>query len=161
MARSGSFGVNYKKAIPSTPAIQEYKLGDLGSDPDGEWVYVQASAAVAQYAFVAIAKDNTVAELTTTTAGSNSLQVGVAQFAFASGEQGWVWIGGAMGGGVGKGVKGKIAASYVAEANLNTTATAGVADDASTTLIKNVVGLTATTGAAAVELRSNGYLSVN
>lgn len=161
MARSGSFGVNYKKTFGTDPAIVEAKLGDLGSDSDGEWVYVKASAAVAQYAFVAIAKDNTVAELTTTTAGSNSLQVGVAQNALALNEFGWVWIGGPMGGGTGKGIKGKIAASYVAEANLNTTATAGVADDASTTLIKNVVGLTATTGAASVELRSNGYLCVN
>lgn len=161
MARSGSFGVNYKKTFGTDPAIVEAKLGDLGSDSDGEWVYVKASAAVAQYAFVAIAKDNTVAELTTTTAGSASLQVGVAQNALALNEFGWVWIGGPMGGGVGKGIKGKIAASYVAEANLNTTATAGVADDAATTLIKNVVGLTATTGAASVELRSNGYLCVN
>ena len=161
MARSGSFGINYKKSYGTDPAVVEHKLGDLGSDTDGEWVFVKASASVAQYAFVAIAKDNTVAELTTTTAGSNSLQVGVAQVALATNEYGWVWIGGPMGGGVGKGIKGKIAASYVAEANLNTTATAGVADDASTTLIKNVVGLTLTTTAAAVELRSNGYLSVN
>lgn len=161
MARSGSFGVNYKKSFGTDPSVVEHKLGDLGSDPDGEWVFVKASAAVAQYAFVAITKDNTVAELTTTTAGSNSLQVGVAQNALALNEYGWVWIGGAMGGGVGKGIKGKIAASYVAEANLNTTATAGVADDASTTLIKNVVALAATVGAGSVELRSNGYLSVN
>ena len=162
MARSGSFGVNYKKSIPTSPAIQEYKLGDLGSDPDGEWVYVQASAAVAQYAFVVIAKDNTVAELTTTNATSASLQVGVAQYAFALGEQGWVWIGGVMGGGVGKGIKGKALTLYVSEANLYTTATAGCADDAATTLIKNVVGL-ATVGASttAVELKSQGYLSVN
>ena len=161
MARSGSFGVNYKKSFGTDPAVVEHKLGDLGSDTDGEWCFVKASASVAQYAFVAIAKDNTVAELTTTTAGSNSLQVGVAQIALAANEYGWVWIGGPMGGGVSKGIKGKIAASYVAEANLNTTATAGVADDASTTVIKNVVALAATVGAGTVELRSNGYLSVN
>lgn len=161
MARSGSFGVNYKKSYGTDPSVVTFRVGDLGSDTDGEWVFVKASAAVAQYAFVSIAKDNTVAELTTTTAGSNALTVGVAQTALALNEYGWVWIGGPMGGGVGKGVKGKIAASYVAEANLNTTATAGVADDATTTLIKNVVGLTATVGAGTVELRSTGYLSVN
>jgi hypothetical protein len=54
-----------------------------------------------------------------------------------------------------------VAASYVAKANLNTTATAGVADDASTTKIAYVVGLAATTGAAAVELGSVGHLKVN
>lgn len=161
MARSGSFGINYKKSYGTDPSIVEAKLGDLGTDTDGEWVYVKASAAVAQYAFVVITKDNTVAELTTTNAGSNSLQVGVAQIALAANEYGWVWIGGPMGGGTGKGIKGKIAASYVAEANLYTTATAGVADDAATTLIKNVVGLTATVGAGTVELKSQGYLSVN
>ena len=161
MARSGSFGINYKKSFGTDPSVVEHKLGDIGSDTDGEWVFVKASASVAQYAFVAIAKDNTVAELTTTTAGSNSLQVGVAQVALATNEYGWVWIGGPMGGGVGKGIKGKIAASYVAEANLNTTATAGVADDASTTLIKNVVAVALTTGATSVELKSQGYLSVN
>lgn len=162
MTRSGCFGANYKKSYGTDPAIVEFKLGDLGSDTDGEWVYVKASASVAQYAFVAIAKDNTVAELTTTTAGSNSLQVGVAQVALAANEFGWVWIGGAMGGGVGKGIKGKALTLYASEANLYTTATAGCADDTATTLIKNVVGL-ATVGASttAVELKSQGYLSVN
>jgi hypothetical protein len=60
-----------------------------------------------------------------------------------------------------KGIKGKVAASYVAKNNLFTTATAGVADDASTTKIAYVVGLAATTGADAVELGSVAHLKVN
>lgn len=161
MARSGSFGFNTKKSYGTDPAVVPAKLGDLGSDTDGEYCFIKASAAIAQYAFVVIAKDNTAAELTTTNAGSNSLQVGVAQFALAANEYGWVWIGGPMAGGVGKGIRGKIAASYVADANLYTTATAGVADDAATTLIKNVTAVAGTTGAGTVELKAQGYLSVN
>lgn len=162
MARSGSFGVNYKKSFGTDPVMVEHRLGDLGSDTDGEWVFVKASASVAQYAFVVIASDNTVAELTTTNATSASLQVGVAQVALATNEFGWVWIGGPMGGGTGKGIRGKCLTLYAANANLFTTATAGCADDTSTTLIKNVVGLATVGGSTtAVELKSQGYLSVN
>ena len=72
-----------------------------------------------------------------------------------------MFIGGVGGGGVGSGIKVKAAASYAADANLNTTATAGVVDDASTTVIKNVVGLTTLTGAGTVEVKTTGYLTVN
>jgi len=59
------------------------------------------------------------------------------------------------------GIKGKVAANYVAGNNLNTTATDGVADDASTTKIAYVVGVASTTPAAAVELYSLAHLKVN
>ena len=72
-----------------------------------------------------------------------------------------MFIGGVGGGGVGSGIKVKAAASYAADANLQTTATAGVVDDASTTLIKNVVGLTTLVGAGTVEVKTTGYMSVN
>lgn len=159
MARSGSFGVNYKKSFGTDPAIVEAKLGDLGTDTDGEWMYVKASAAVAQYAFVLITDTFTAAE----TSGASTIvqHVGVAQNALLTNEFAWVWIGGAAGGGVGKGIKGKIAASYVANTPLLTTAAAGVADDAGSTTIKNVSATTATVGAASVELKSTGYLTLN
>ncbi len=162
MSGSGSFGVNYKRSfdasvVPSLPA----KIGDTGSCPEGQFLFVQADGAIAQYAFVKISDDGQADELTTTNAGSNNLQVGVAQVAAADNEYLWVWVGGVGGGGVGTGIKGKVAASYAADANLNTTATDGVADDSSTTLIKNVVGLTTVTGASTVELKSTGYLTVN
>jgi hypothetical protein len=162
MSGSGSFGVNYKKSfdastVPSLPA----KIGDTGSCPEGQFLFVQADGAIAQYAFVKISDDGQAAELTTTNAGSNNLQVGVAQISALDNEYLWVWVGGVGGGGVGTGIKGKVAASYAADANLNTTATAGVADDASTTKIANVVGLTTVVGAGTVELKSTGYLTVN
>lgn len=162
MSGSGSFGVNYNRSydasvVPSLPA----KIGDTGSCPEGTFLFVQADGAIAQYAFVKISDDGQADELTTTNAGSNNLQVGVAQVAAADNEYLWVWVGGVGGGGVGTGIKGKVAASYAADANLNTTATDGVADDSSTTLIKNVVGLTTVVGAGTVELKSTGYLTVN
>lgn len=159
MARSGSFGVNYKKSFGTDPAVVEAKLGDIGSDSDGEWMYVKAGAAVAQYAFVLISD----AFLATETSGASTIvqHVGVAQSALLVNEFAWVWIGGPAGGGVGKGIKGKIAASYVANTPLLTTAAAGVADDAGSTTIKNVSATTLTVGAASVELKSTGYLTLN
>lgn len=161
MSGSGSFGVNYKKAFTGTELPLPASVGAVGSLPEGKFIFVQADGAVAQYAFVKISDDGQADELTTTNAGSNNLQVGVAQVAALDNEYLWVWIGGPGGGGVGSGIKGKVAASYAADANLNTTATDGVADDASTTLIKDVVGLTTVVGAGTVELKSSGYLRVN
>ena len=161
MSQVGSFGVNAKKVWDGTSIPLPAHLGAVGSTPEGDYMFVQADGAVAQYAFVKISDDGQADELTTTNAGSQNLQVGVAQIGAADNEYLWVWIGGVGGGGVGTGIKGKCAASYAADANLNTTATDGVADDASTTRIQNVVGLTTLTGAGTVELKSTGHLKVN
>jgi len=162
MSQSGSFGVNYLKTFTTTDNLSlPAQLRAVGSLPEGEFVFVQADGAIDQYGFVKIEQDGQAAMLTTTNAGSQGLLVGVAQVAAANDEYLWVWVGGLNGGGVGKGIKGKLAASYVAKNNLFTTATAGVADDASTTKIAYVVGLAATTGAAAVELGSVAHLKVN
>lgn len=161
MSQVGSFGVNAKKVWDGTSIPLPAHVGAVGSTPEGDYMFVQADGAVAQYAFVKISDDGQADELTTTNAGSNNLQVGVAQIGAADNEYLWVWIGGPGGGGVGSGIKGKCAASYAADANLNTTATDGVADDASTTKIQNVVGLTTLTGAGTVELKSTGHLKVN
>ena len=161
MSQVGSFGVNGGKVWDGVSIPLPAKVGDVGSSPEGDYIFVQADGAVAQYAFVKISDDGQAAELTTTNAGANNLQVGVAQVAAAENEYLWVWVGGVGGGGVGSGIKGKAAASYAADANLNTTATAGVADDTSTTKIQNVVGLTTLTGAGTVELKSTGHLKVN
>jgi len=160
MSGSGSFGVNYKKVWDGTTIPLPAKVRDVGHSTEGSFVFVQASGAIGQYDWVHIDTDGQAAKCTTTLAGQTS-QVGAAQVAAADNEYLWVWVGGVGGGGVGTGIKGKCAASYAADANLNTTATAGVADDASTTKIANVVGLTTLTGAGTVELKSTGYLSVN
>ena len=161
MSQVGSFGVNYTKTWDGTTIPLPATLGAVGSLPQGEFVFVQADGAIDQYGFVKIEADGQAAMLTTTNAGSQGLLVGVAQVAAADNEYLWVWVGGLRGGGVGSGIKGKVAANYVAKNNLNTTATAGVADDASTTKIAYVVGVASTTPAAAVELFSVAHLKVN
>jgi hypothetical protein len=161
MSHTGSFGVNYTKTWDGTTIPLPATVGAVGSLPQGEFIFVQADGAIDQYAFVKIEADGQAAMLTTTNAGSQNLQVGVAQVAAADNEYLWVWIGGVHAGGAGSGIKGKAAASYAAKANLNTTATAGVADDASTTKIAYVVGLETLTGAGTVTLFSTGHLKVN
>jgi hypothetical protein len=162
MSQSGSFGVNYTRAWTGSEGPLPAALMDVGSSPVGEFVFVQASGAIDQYAFVVIENDGQAAMLTTTNAGSNGLLVGVAQVAAADNEYLWVWVGGLAGGGAGSGIKGKAAASYAAKANLYTTATAGVADDATgTTKISYVVGLETLTGAGTVTLFSVAHLKVN
>jgi hypothetical protein len=161
MSQVASFGVNYSKTWDATITPLPAKVGDVGSLPVGEFVFVQADGAIDQYGFVKIEADSQAAQLTTTNAGSQGLLVGVAQVAAANDEYLWVWVGGLRGGGVGSGIRGKVAAGYVAKNNLNTTATAGVADDATTTKIAYVVGVASTTPAAAVELASVAHLKVN
>jgi len=161
MSQSASFGVNYLRTWTGSEGPLPAALRATGSCPVGEFVFVQADGAVDQYGFVKIEQDGQAAMLTTTNAGSQGLLIGVAQVAAADNEYLWVWVGGLNGGGVGKGIRGKVAASYVAKANLFTTATAGVADDASTTKISYVVGLASTTPAAAVELGSVAHAKVN
>jgi hypothetical protein len=161
MSQIGSFGVNYKKTFTTDTLPLPAPVTTVGSLVEGDFVFVQADGAIDQYAFVKIEADGQAAMLTTTNAGSNGLLVGVAQVAAADNEYLWVWVGGLHGGGAGSGIKGKAAASYAAKANLNTTATAGVADDASTTKISYVVGLETLTGAGTVTLFSIGHLKVN
>jgi hypothetical protein len=142
MSRSGSFGVNYEKVFTNADEGLPAKVGDLGSGKYGDFVFVAGQAAEA--------------------AGTTGVsQIGVAQVAAADDQYLWVWIGGAQSGGTGSGIKGKIAASYVALAELYTTAAAGVADDTSAAGVKIVgcVALANTTGAEAVELKAVGHLA--
>lgn len=161
MSQVGSFGVNYKKTWDGVSSPLPAQLRTVGSLSEGEFVFVQADGAIDQYGFVKIEQDGQAAMLTTANAGSQGLLVGVAQVAAADNEYLWVWVGGLNGGGVGKGIKGKILTGYVAKNNIFTTTTAGVADDASTTKIAYVVGLANTSGTQAVELGSVAHLKVN
>lgn len=159
MSQVGSFGVNYKKVWDSTSAMLPAALGTVGSLVEGDFVFVQADGAIAQYAFVKITSAGQAAEATDAIAGP--IQIGVAQVAAANDEYLWVWVGGPMGGGTGKGIKGKILTGYVAGNALYTTATAGCADDAtSTDKLNGVVGLAGTSGTEAVELASTGHIAV-
>jgi hypothetical protein len=157
MSQSGSFGVNPTRVwteaqFASTPPAA---LMDRGSNKDGQWLFVQAAGAIAKYAFVTYSSVGQAAEATTTTYATAS-GLGVAQVALADNEYGWIWIG--CGGGIGSGIKGLVAASFAAGGILNTTATAGVADDAATKVIGGA-GLTLDSGSgSAIELYASGFL---
>lgn len=165
MSGSGSFGVNYKRTfdssvVPSLPA----KLMDLGSCPEGQFLFVQADGAINQYDFVIITAAGQASSVTQTNDGTVLIQGGVAQVAALDNEYLWVWVGGVAGGGVGTGIKGKVAAGCVGGAAIYTTATAGVADDDSTApavKFANVVTTVTTTPAAAVELYSVDSIRLN
>jgi hypothetical protein len=158
MSQSGSFGVNGNKSYGTDPAIPVAKLLDRGSNRLGDWVFVKATAAIDQYAWCIVDESGNATMATTTNVNAGEGQIAVAQIALAINEFGWLWIGGeAAGGGV---IKGKMAASYVANAAVNTTATAGVADDASTTVIRHVVGTTTDGGSgSAIVLYASGILT--
>lgn len=158
MSGSGSFGVNYKKVWDGVSSPLPAKLKDVGHSTEGSFVFVQANGAIAQYDFVHIDTEGQAAKCTTTLAAQTS-QVGAAQIAAADNEYLWVWIGGEQGGGTGKGIKGSILTGYVAKNTLYTTATGGSADDAATTKLIGVVGLTATTATQAVELASTSIIT--
>jgi len=161
MSGSGSFGVNYTKVWDGSTIPLPAKVTDIGHSPDGTFMFVQADGAIDQYAFVVISNAGQADMMTTTTATSGNLLVGIAQVAAADNEYLWVFVSGVGGAGAGSGIKGKYI-NYTALANTNTTATDGVADDASTTLVKNVVGLTTVAGTAtAVEVATTNIMVVN
>lgn len=158
MSGSGSFGVNYKKVWDGVTIPLPAKVKDVGHSTEGTFVFVQANGTIAQYDFVHIDTNGQAAKCTTTLAAQTS-QVGAAQVAAADNEYLWVWVGGAQGGGLGKGIKGSILTLYAAYNTLYTTGTAGSADDAATTKIIGVVGLSNTTGTQTVELASTAIMT--
>lgn len=148
-------GINYKVASDT----QEFSLLDKALHRDGDFVYVQANGAIAQYAWVKIDNDGQASELTTTISGAEPTRVGVLQVALADNEYGWAFVG--NGGGSGKGIKGKLAASCNADVKLYTTATAGVADDTATDLIQNVTAVAGVSTADAAEIHAMGLMVTN
>ena len=157
MSLSSSFGVNYTKNYGTDPVVFPAKLMQrAGNEEAGEFIFIKAGAAIAQYAWVGITAAGVATELTTTTVAA-SCAVGVAQIALSTNEYAWVWVG--RGGGTGVGIKGKVAANYAAFAVINTTANVGVADDAATKVLGGVVGLTTDSGSgSSVELYAAGNI---
>ena len=157
MSQSGSFGVNSTRTYTSSyPGGLPAKVLDRGSDKRGNWLFVLASASIARGDWVGVTGAGSASGLTTTTYAA-SAAIGVAQVAIASGEYAWVWVG--SGGGTDVGIVGRVAASYVAFALVNTTAVAGTVDDAATKILGGVVGLTTDSGAGSlVELQAAGNI---
>lgn len=131
--------------LTATSTSIQYGLGSKFIANDGVYQYVKASAAVAQYAFLKISSDGnwTVAEGTTTTNPSTEpAKCAIAQVAIASASYAWVFVGPGL-------ATCKFAASCVQDVKIYTTATAGVVDDSSTTLVNGLKLITTITSAAA------------
>lgn len=150
-ATSGIVGTRLDEANDS----QLFTLGECVKGTDGtEWMYCVASGAITQYQCVGINEDHDAYAMTTTLA-EDSDRVGFAQFAFSSGQYGFIAIRGTN-------IKVRTKASCAADAQLYTTASAGVLDDATSAgalLVDGVVCVsaagTAANGAAGIEVKAS------
>jgi hypothetical protein len=126
---------------------QQFALGDEADVGGGaRWKYVKASGAVAANALCHITAANLIIEATTTLVGTAARPTGLAvpQFAFATGEYGWVPIGPFNLREDGVTTFKVLAANAATSVRLYTTATAGVVDDAVTTGLVSGLALTET-----------------
>jgi len=161
MSGSGSFGIKTTASYGTDPTIVPAKVLDRGSDTRGDFMFVKASGAVTAFDAGIISSAGLFVSVTTTTASTTPKIVGIAQCAAATGEYLWVFIG--SGGGTGKGIKMRVAASYAAATKVYTTATAGVLDDSVTAgVITGVIGLTTDAGSgSSVEIQAAGSMYSN
>lgn len=162
MSLVGGSGVNHLIAYTSGQANGlKFRLGDKGTNRTGKFVFCQASGSITQYDFVSISEGYVATSATTTSVSTTPKSGGWAQVAATTGQYLWIWIG--EGGGTGFGIKGRVAASYVANTKIYTTATAGVVDDTSTAgVITGAVGITTDGGSgSAVELFATGMVRIN
>jgi hypothetical protein len=134
---SSVIGVNLTQTIAAAELQSSgrgFGLGDRYTDHDGkEWVFVRASAAVAQ--FDSVTYDETygtvVAPLSTANDARGDL-VGAAPVAIAAGDYGWLQVRGPC--------SVNVKASCAANVRLNTTASAGLLDDDGTAGAMQVEG---------------------
>jgi hypothetical protein len=110
---------------------------------DSEFVFVKAGATINLGDCCVITSATQIANPITTTLALLGLQVGFAQVPIANGAYGWLQRNGAC-------ANINVAASCVQNVILNTTATAGVLDDAATVPVNRAVITTTVTGAATV-----------
>lgn len=139
--------------LSATPTSPEWGLGGLRVKTDtGVYQYVHANGAIAQYAAVKIDDDWETAEGTTTLLPSTEpAKVGAAQVAFADNDYGFVFVGPGL-------ARCKFAASCVQDVKIFTTATAGVLDDSSTTLVNGMKLITTITSATDSPCEATGEL---
>lgn len=135
---------------PTTTA--QFALGTIALGSDGtEWVYVQAGAALVAGDCVGINENFDATGLTLTTA-NDADRIGFAQVAFANDDFGWVALRGSN-------INCRVKASCAADAQLWTTASAGVLDDATAAGAEKVDGIVMVTAngaaTAAVECKAH------
>lgn len=150
-AIDGTIGV----ALGTTHTTPQFDLGSIVSTDDGgEAVYCIASGAVSQYALCGINEDFDV-YMMTTALSVQSDRLGLPQVAIAAGAYGWVYTRGSN-------IKVRTKASAAADAQLWTTASAGVVDDATAASALKIDGMvlvaaagTAANGAAGIEVKAS------
>lgn len=133
----GPIGANFER----TSTDPEF---DLGEGAEGEnfskYVYVRADAGgITGAGYVVLINESFTADMIDLTNSATAFgdRVGVARVAFAANEYGWVQV---------KGIADiRVAASAAANAQLNTTSTAGQLDDDATAGSEDVTGLVLTT----------------
>ena len=109
-------------ALTDTQSSAVLTLGTLVNlDDGGQAVYVQAASEISQYNAVCIPATN-IATNATTARVANTKRVGFAQVSIASGQYGWVQLGGK--------VRVNVSASCLPGVALYTTTTEGRLDDA-------------------------------
>lgn len=141
--------------LTESETVKRHQLGTIVDlDDGGEAVYCVASGAVSQYALCGINEDFDVYMMTTTLAAQSD-RLGFPQIAIASGSYGWVYLRGSN-------IKVRTKASAAADAQLWTTASAGVVDDATAAGALKLDGMvlvaaagTAANGAAGIEVKAS------
>lgn len=141
-------------ALANTHTTPMHKLGTIcQTDDGGEAVYCIASGAVSQYALCGINEDFDVYMMTTALAAQSD-RLGFPQVGIAAASYAWVYLRGSN-------IKVRTKASAVADAQLWTTASAGVVDDATAAGALKLDGLvlvaaasTAANGAAGIECKA-------
>jgi hypothetical protein len=125
--------------LSAAESTKKHGLGDCHIDQDGnEWVFVEASTSITQYDAVWVKSGYKMAQLTEALAKTGG-DIAFAQYAFAIGEFGWVMARGRP--------TVRVAADCQPSVPLYTTATAGVLDDATTSvMIQGLVATTSVTG---------------
>ena len=109
-------------ALTDTQTSPSINVGTLVNlDDGGQAVYVQAASEISQYNAVCIPASNIATNATTARVASTK-RVGFAQVSIASGQYGWVQLGGK--------VRVRVSASCLPAVALYTTSTEGVLDDA-------------------------------
>ena len=149
-AVDGTLGVN----VTEISTTEDRTLGDRVTGNDGStFVFVQANGAITGDGYVVLIDETWQADMidTTNSATGFGQQVGVARVAFADNDYGWIQISGVA--------NIRVLANAAANAQLNSTATAGVLDDDATSGAEEVSGVAATTAAGGVEATVEGYLS--
>lgn len=135
---NGLIGADPAAAVVTSPV---FPVGTRALANDGtEWVYLKASATIAQYA-CCVSVDNATTQGVTSTLGLRGMALCIAQQAYASGDYGWFLLSNPLGVTT---WKVRTAASAAVDVKLATTATAGVLDDTTAGTVLRIDGIVLT-----------------